>query len=240
MISISISSYNQAEFLPDAIESVLNQEFYTGELELIIVDDGSTDNSLTIAKEYRAKFLADKNAGKGRQLKDIKVISQVNKGLSSARNTGIMNSEGEWFFPLDADDILMPMCVYRIREVVQGFCPPDIVAPSFKEFGIRQTNIVLMRNPGFKDFIEANRIPYCSAIRKSKLLECGGYSPRMTFGYEDYHLWFDLLSRGATIKTIPEILVLYRTKEKSMIHDAQNHHEELMNQITKDFPNAGR
>ena len=58
----------------------------------------------------------------------------------------------------------------------------------------------------------------------------------MTFGYEDLHLTFNLLSRGATIVTIPEVLWLYRTKEKSMWHDALLHHEEMMAQIRKDFP----
>ena len=87
MISIIIPCYNQAEYLPQAIESALNQK--TGEdFEVIVVNDGSTDNSLEIAKSY----------------KGIKVISQVNKGLSSARNTGIMNAIGDYILFLDADD----------------------------------------------------------------------------------------------------------------------------------------
>jgi GT2 family glycosyltransferase len=93
-----------------------------------------------------------------------------------------------------------------------------------------------MPNPTLEDFKTGNRIGYCSAIKRSKLLEIGGYSPRMTTGYEDLHLGFNLLNRGAKIITIPEILWLYRTKEKSMIHDAIKHHAELMAQIHKDFP----
>lgn len=225
MITISISSYNQQEFLPDAIESALNQ---TVPCEVIVVDDGSTDSSLEIARKY-----------------PIKVISQVNKGLSSARNTGLMNSRESgapftlprYFLPLDADDILLPDCAERIMQEIEK-TGADIIAPSFKCFGRVQNTVILMENPLISDFKVANRIGYCSAIRKDKLLEVGGYSPRMTFGYEDLHLWFNLLSRGATIKTIPEVLWLYRTKEKSMWHDAVEHHEELMNQIYKDFPHV--
>lgn len=216
MITISISSYNQQDYLADAIESALNQ---TIPCEILIIDDGSTDNSWEIARKYEKEYP---------QL--IRVISQVNKGLSSARNTGIMNAKGDIFLPLDADDILLSTCAERILEV-----DADIVGLSFKEFGIRDTTISLMPNPTIEDFKTGNRIGYCSAVRTSLLKEVGGYSPRMTFGYEDYALWFDLLKRGATIKTIPEVLWLYRTKEKSMIHDAIAHHNELVAQINKDF-----
>lgn len=217
-ITIIIPSYNQQEYLPDAIESALNQS--TPVHEIIVVDDGSTDDSLKIAKKY-----------------PIKVISQVNKGLSSARNTGIMNATGDYILPLDADDILLPGCLKRITEVAE-LTKPDIVSPSFKTFGVSNERVILMPEPQLEDFKVANRVGYCSAIKKEALLEIGGYSPRMVHGYEDYHLWFNLLSAGKRMVTIPEVLWLYRTKEHSMIHDAQKHHEELMAQIYKDFPNA--
>lgn len=219
MISIIIPSYNQQEYLSDAIESCLNQTV-KNIVEIIVIDDGSTDDSLEIAKKY-----------------PVKVISQVNKGLASARNTGIMNAHADWVLPLDADDILLENAVSKLIDVIWD-TDADIIAPSFKEFGISNSEVILMENPQLEDFKIGNRIPYFSAIRKSKLLEVGGYSPKMIWGYEDYHLWFNLLSRGAKIVTIKEPLVLYRTKEKSMIHEANEHKDELMAQIYKDFPNA--
>jgi len=217
-ITISISSYNQQSFLCDAIESALTQ---TIPCEIVVVDDGSTDNSLKIAQRYEPK---------------IKVISQVNKGLSSARNTGIMNASGDYILFLDSDDILLPNCIERIQEEISK-TNADIVAPSLKEFGIGNANVVLLPEVTLEMFKTGqNYLPYFCAIRKSKLLEIGGYSARMTWGYEDMHLWINLLSRGATIKVIQEILVMYRTKEKSMIHEAQAHHGELLAQISKDFP----
>lgn len=217
MITISISSYNQQEYLSDAIESALAQ---TLPCEVIVVDDGSTDHSLEIARAY-----------------SVRVISQVNKGLSSARNTGLMNAVYDWVLFLDADDILMPECAERIIETIQD-THADVIGLSFREFGLRNTEIILMSNPTLEDFKTGNRLGYCSAIRKKKLLECGGYSPRMTTGYEDYALWFDLMKRGAKMVTIPEVLWHYRTKEKSMIHDAMAHHNELVAQINKDFPDV--
>lgn len=219
MISISISSYNQAEFLRDAIESCLNQSL-TRKLEIIVVDDGSTDNSLEIARSYEPR---------------IKVISQVNKGLSSARNTGLMHATRDWFLPLDADDILLPECVEEIFCKTQE-TDADIIAPSFKTFGTSDQEVILMPNPTIEDFKTGNRIAYCAAVRKTALLEVGGYSPRMVQGWEDYHLWFNLLERGKTIVTIPEVLWHYRTKETSMWTESQKHSDELWAQIKKDFP----
>lgn len=216
MISVIIPSYNQQEYLADCIESVLDQILVPN--EIIVIDDGSTDSSLEIARKY-----------------PVKVISQVNKGLASARNTGIMNAKNDWILPLDADDILLDGAIERLTRFIHQNPEADIIAPSFREFGVRNQAIVLMDNPTIEDFNTGNRIGYFSAIRKSKLLEVGGYSPRMTWGYEDYHLWFDLLTRGAKLKTLKDILVLYRTKEHSMINDAQDHHLDLMDQINKDF-----
>lgn len=201
--------------MKEAIDSALAQ---TVPCEIIVCDDGSTDRSLEIAYSYGNK---------------VKVISQVNKGLSSARNTIIMNMTGEYLLPLDADDVLLPHAVERIQEVIAE-TNADIVAPSFKTFGTTSEEVIVGPANVF-DFMEANRIGYFSAIRKSKLLEIGGYSPRMTWGWEDLALWINLLDRGAKLATMKDILVGYRTKEVSMITEANKHAVELTAQLKKDF-----
>lgn len=213
--TIVIPSYNQAEYLPDAIESALSQ---TVRCEVIVVDDGSTDNSADIAKNY-----------------PVKLVQQVNKGLSSARNTGIMNATGDYILPLDADDILNEDCVEKLMAVAER-TEADIVSPSFKTFGMENSLVILMPAPTLEDFRTANRVGYCSLMKRSVLLEVGGYSPRMVWGYEDYALWHDLLRRGKRLVTVPDILWLYRTKPESMITTAKEHHDELMAQINKDCP----
>lgn len=221
MISIIVPSYNQAPYLREAIESAINQTVFS---EVIIVDDGSTDDSLAIAKEYE---------GHG-----VKVVSQVNKGLASARNTGIMNTHihSHYILPLDADDILEPNCVERILQVAQE-TDADIIAPSIQCFGLGNQETILMPEPKLEDFKIGNRIAYCSAIKREALLEVGGYSPKMVEGYEDLHLTINLLTRGKKIVTIPEPLMRYRIKENSMITEADKHRDKLMAQIYKDFPN---
>jgi glycosyltransferase involved in cell wall biosynthesis len=215
--SIIIPSYNQEAYLKDAIESALAQDFT--DYEVIVVDDGSTDKSLSIAKSYEPK---------------IKVVSQVNKGLSSTRNTGIMNAIGEYIYPLDADDMMRKDCLTIVDKHLKE-TDADILAPSFMTIGTTNQVVYLMDNPTLDDFKIANRIGYFSAIRRSKLLEVGGYSPKMVWGYEDYHLWQDMLKRGFKLVTVKDVLIMYRTKENSMITTAQAHHEELMAQIKKDI-----
>ncbi len=219
-VSIVIASYGQAQYLAEAIDSAVSQ---TVRSEIVVVDDGSLDGSLGIARDYT-------NFG-------VKVISQVNKGLASARNTGILNATGDYVLFLDADDVLKENCVERILEVAEK-THADVIAPSIHCFGLGNITTILMDNPTIEDFKEGNRLAYCSAIKRSVLLECGGYSPRMTEGWEDLHLWYDLLTRGKKVVSIPEPLVLYRTKEESMWRDSTKHSDKLWAQIIKDFPHV--
>ena len=216
-ISVVIAAYNQGQYLAQAIESVLSQTKKAH--EIIVVNDGSQDDTRYVAQSY-----------------DVTYIEQVNKGLSSARNTGLMNCTGDYFYPLDSDDMMLENCLETVSKVIEE-TDADIVAPSFKEFGVRDATVILIKNPQIEDFKTANRIGYFSAIRKTKLLEIGGYNPKMIWGWEDYDCWFDLLNRGANIVTIPEPLILYRVKERSMINEANEHATELWTQIYKNHPN---
>ena len=215
-VSIVIPCWNSKEWIADAIESALAQ---TSRCEVICVDDGSTDGSSQIIDSYKTH--------------GISVVHQVNKGLASARNTGIMVATGDYILFLDSDDILKENAVERLIEIAKT-TDADVVAPSFQEFGLNQVNVILKPFPSIEDFKKGNHIGYCSLVRRAALLEVGGYSPKMVKGYEDYHLWFDLLKRGKRFVTTPEILWMYRIRENSMISDSVKYHELLMEQIRND------
>jgi glycosyltransferase involved in cell wall biosynthesis len=93
LVSVIIPCYNHAHFLPDAINSVLSQNY--NHVEIIVVDDGSTDNT----KEKTAEFVR------------VNYFYQSNQGLSAARNTGIKHSSGKYLIFLDADDYLLPEAI---------------------------------------------------------------------------------------------------------------------------------
>src|SRR3712207_4601210 len=90
LVSIVIPCYNQAHFLGEAIESVLAQTY--PHFEVVVVDDGSTDNTEAVAARYPG----------------VRCIRQENQGLAAARNTGIRRSNGSYLVFLDADDRLLP------------------------------------------------------------------------------------------------------------------------------------
>ncbi|CAN5691467.1 glycosyltransferase [soil metagenome] len=90
LVSVIIPSYNHGKYLPEAVKSIREQDY--PRIEIIIVDDGSTDNTSDVVKT----------------LPPVKYIYQQNRGLSAARNTGIKNSAGEMLVFLDADDWLLP------------------------------------------------------------------------------------------------------------------------------------
>lgn len=97
MVSVIIPVYNVEKYLCQCLDSVLAQTF--SNLEIITVDDGSTDNSATICDEY-----ADRDSR-------IRVIHKANGGLSSARNAGLDIATGQWIFFLDSDDYIGPDCI---------------------------------------------------------------------------------------------------------------------------------
>lgn len=216
-ITIGIPTYKQNNLLPETIVSALKQD-----CKIIVCADGD-DEAYEVASKYA-----------------VRVIRQVNKGLASARNTILMNCETEWIIFLDSDDIILPNAVERILEVIRQNPNADIIAPSFKEFGLSDREVILMGSPTIEDFKEANRIGYCAAIRRSVLLEVGGYNPKMKWGAEDYDLWFDLLKRGKKLVTIPEVLWMYRTKKNSMWTETQKHYQEFMHQIASNHPEVFR
>lgn len=105
--SIIIPVYNVEEYLRECLNSVLNQE-YDGMYEVICVNDGSTDGSLGVLKEYAEKYSI------------IRIINQENKGLSEARNAGIKNATGDYIFFLDSDDWIESNTLKILSENVSG------------------------------------------------------------------------------------------------------------------------
>ena len=89
LVSVVIPCYNQAHFLGEAIESVLAQTY--PHLEIVVVDDGSTDNTGEVAARYPG----------------VRYVRQENQGLAAARNTGLRHSSGDYLVFLDADDRLL-------------------------------------------------------------------------------------------------------------------------------------
>jgi Glycosyltransferases involved in cell wall biogenesis len=108
LVSVVVPNYNKGQFIGETIRSVLSQRFT--DFEAIIVDDGSTDNSVEIAQSWAAKDDRVK----------VFVRDRLPKGGNTCRNIGIQKSTGQWLMFLDSDDLLMPFCLQqRMAAVTQ-------------------------------------------------------------------------------------------------------------------------
>lgn len=205
-VSIIIPCWNQAHWLPDAIESALNQ---TVKCEVIVVNDGSPDNTSEVAKKY-----------------PVRLVEKKNGGLSSARNYGIKEAKGEYILCLDSDDKILPEFVEKCLEAND-----DIVSTAQQEFG--DSNNLWNSQPEHPThdlFHCANQINCCALYKKEMWEKVGGYDETMT-GYEDWDYWFRTTKLGYTITVIREPLFLYRKHGHSMVSDAISKHEELKQYI---------
>jgi len=185
-VSVIIPAYNNAKFLPETIESVLKQTF--ADWEIIIVDDGSTDNT----QEVVAMYLQN-HPGK------IKYFRQENGGTAQARNRAIKESKGEYLGLLDADDLWLPEKLAVQVPIMEA--NPELALISSETYAIdAQSNrighwkVAKMPNT-FECLFEANHIYNLTALaRKSCVEKIGGYDETLLVS-QDYDLWLRLTKR---------------------------------------------
>ena len=189
MISIVIPLYNKGERVKLAIDSALHQD-YDGEWEIIVVDDGSTDDSAEYVKSY----------------KDDKVVYvyQPNAGVSAARNRGIAESKGEWIVFLDADDLLLPCALSTFAIMHKQYSKArflvgssiwrrkDCIVSQAADSGIVRHSIVPHFSLFCKRFYAA---PRNMCIHRSLLDQQGGFDNRMSF-YEDTEFVYRMLEKS--------------------------------------------
>jgi glycosyltransferase involved in cell wall biosynthesis len=201
-VSIIVPCYNQAQYLDEALQSVLDQTYINW--ECIIVNDGSLDNAEEVAKQWVEK--------------DIRFVylKKKNGGLSSARNAGIANAQGEFILPLDADDKIASSYVELAIESFQEDASLEVVYCKAEEFGER-VGLWQLQPFSLIDLAQYNMI-FCSAMYKKLDWELvGGYDVNMIYGLEDWEFWIAILKKGGNVKCLDEVGFFYRIKAESMI-----------------------
>ena len=220
-VSIVIPCYNYAHYLSEAIESALNQTYKN--IEVIVVDDGSTDDTKEVAQKYL-----------------VKLLTQSNQGLSSARNLGIAASTGEWILPLDADDLINTECVDKLLSKVK-LEGADIGCPAIQEFGDKKRFLQInTKNLRFSSFKQRNYVVASCLYRKKIWDELGGYDTKMKGGHEDWDFWTRALYAGYKMAAVNEPMFFYRIHEGSMLHEFAKNHEENKRYIKNKFTDLKR
>ena len=212
LISVVIPIYNVQEFLPKCIDSVINQTY--DNLEIILVDDGSPDDSGYICDKYKAKDSR------------IKVIHKKNGGLSDARNVGIENSNGKYICFVDSDDIIHKdfiKCQYENIVKTRSDISVCLFEQFFEESSIKETEVENVETQEFDNnqlilkIFEKNNIHYicaCTKLYKKSLFE----DLRFDVGrlHEDEFIVYKIFSRCKNAVFVKAPLYFYRARQGSI------------------------
>ncbi len=201
MVSVIIPCYDHERYLKEAIDSVFAQTYQ--DFEIIVVNDGSPGDPNKIVGEYWDPR--------------IKIITQENKGLSSARNLGIEKSRGRFILPLDADDKLHLEFLEKAIEVQKSHNGRVAVYSDFIAFwDTGEESLEELADYDFQVLLTKAMMPCTILYPKRAWVRIGGYKLAMVHGYEDWEFSVSLGEEGIHGVRIPEYLFYYRQNKKSM------------------------
>jgi len=217
LVSIVIPVYNGANYVAEAIESALKQTYKN--IEVIVVNDGSTDNTEKIVKKYGDK---------------IRYFYKENGGVASALNFGIKNMKGEYFSWLSHDDVYYSNKIERQIEELKNIDKDNILYSGFELINDKSEFLYAWEIASKNEYRKLNNSFY--ALLLSGLDGCSLLIPKKAF-YEvdffnedlkctqDYDLWFKIFKNGYKIKYMPEVLLQNR------IHESQDTKRKLKSVI---------
>lgn len=226
-ISIVVPVYNVSAYLSTCLDSLLDQGMAEDDYEIIVIDDGSPDNSGQIADAYAAKHQA------------IRVIHQANRGLSGARNVGIAAAKGEYLWFVDSDDLIAPQMLPRLLALMDEHqldklmfhfikfmdSEADTLLPKVKadngKIGLDQLTVFedayqlsLSLPPDWR--IVCNFILRTDVLRRSPLR----FVERILFEDKEFNFWLDRIAGRSAI--IPWHVYFYRNNSSGIVHTAMS------------------
>ena len=198
-MSVVVATYNQATYIPQCLDSLVNQRMPTGDFEVIVVDDGSTDQSAEIIADYGEAIAA--------------VVFKHNRGLAAACNAGIDMARGEFVVRVDSDDWLDETALARLVEAAQSAGPSDILIPDYwivdgDDVRVRTTNV-----DNLFTWMAGGTL-----LRRSAVAAAGGYR---AFFWEEFDLYLRMLLSGAVVAPLNEPVLYHREHSTSMTAHTQ-------------------
>ena len=225
LISVIMPAYNAEKYIAASIESVLAQTY--SDWELVVVDDGSTDSTATIVKEFVKRD------------QRIKYVFQENGRLGKARNTGIRNASGSLIAFLDSDDLwIKTKLEAQTRTMAEN--KADVVYSKAWVFTDKEitaqtetmmSTVGLFSGPDFFDsLIRQNQLPVLTVLLKKSTLDRVGLfeEAKPYHGCEDYDLWLRLAKAGFVFYGMPDVLARYRRHDKAMTAVASNSFKPML------------
>ena len=250
LVSVIIPAYQHQEYICECIESVLAQTYPL--LELILIDDSSTDGTMLAAESMRERC-------EHRFVRTI-IMSKEKSGVASSCNLGIEMAHGEYIYLIASDDVALPHTIETLATVLDTDedCVLAVGDNAFIDSRSsrigwdKERNAVSLGNAEFKTFgdylglnnaggtrehfgtygalLRDNHVPNGYIMRRSALLQAGGYKKEAIL--EDWHMNLQL-SKIGSMRYIPEVLFLYRWHARNTIKKYENlkSHEEVYRKI---------
>ncbi|MEG0603988.1 MAG: glycosyltransferase [Acinetobacter sp.] len=219
LVTVIIPCYNHEKYIKESIQSVIDQTY--SRLELIVIDDGSKDNSVQKIEEMRLAC--------EQRFEHFQFIFGENRGLSKTLNQGLSLARGEYFSIVASDDIMLPE---KTAIQVDAFKKDPLITAVFgaHQYIDDESHVISVKKAVYREFsfqeifYHQHDIPASSQMIKLNLLrEIGGYNENTKV--EDWDLWLRLTEAGAKLVYIPDVIVGYRmhdsnlSKDKSLMFD---------------------
>jgi glycosyltransferase involved in cell wall biosynthesis len=193
-VSIVVLCHNYGRFLPEAIESALGQDY--PDLEVLVIDDGSTDDSVEVASRYGER---------------VRVLSQENQGLARTCNRGAREATGEWFLFLSADDRLDPTYVSELTRAIEREPEASFAYCAARLFGAESGVAPARPFSAFSLIRGRNYINGSALTRRADYLEAGGYPEDLAEGaFDDWDFWLTMVEHGHRGTYVPKPLLHWR------------------------------
>lgn len=216
LISFVIPCYNDAQYIEEAVNSALNQTYPS--IEVIVVDDGSNMATKKVLKTLEPQI--------------TKLITQENRGQSTARNVGIKAANGDFIVTLDSDDFFEPtFCEKAIKAVMDNTEVKIVSCYTYLLYENGAKEIFATAGGDLKSFLCKNHALGSAMFRKKDWELCGGFDENMTSGYEDWEFYIRLLTQGGMAFSIKEPLYTYRKRSNTTTDKADANKYELLSYI---------
>ncbi|EON77050.1 glycosyltransferase [Lunatimonas lonarensis] len=200
LVSIITPVYNQELFLPETVQSVLAVRYPN--LEWIMVDDGSVDQSPQIAQQLAESYPW------------VRFFRQPNAGPAAARNMAIRQASGTYILPLDADDLISPDYISKAVGILEQRSDVKVVYCEAEKFGAK-SGLWKLKPFSRKELAKGNMIFVSAMYRRKDWELTGGYAEEMTWGFEDWEFWISMLKNEGEVVKLPIKGFFYRIRPGS-------------------------
>ncbi|MEY8216238.1 MAG: glycosyltransferase family A protein, partial [Colwellia sp.] len=200
ILSIVIPVYNASEYIAETLDSAISQTYKS--IEIICVDDCSTDNSAEIITNYIKKYS---------QIKYVK--NNENMGACVTRNKGIEIAKGEFILPFDADDMIANTYCEKAMNTFREKPQTSVIYCKAEFFNEKGKWDWLLPKYNARRMLFRNLVFSCAFFRKSDWEKFGGYNSNMIHGFQDWDFWLNFVENNLEFHQLPEILFFYRRQE---------------------------